>query len=128
VSSSSSSSSATPGEVTWGHHTGVSEFYDEDFTGNTTGWTISGSPGNDNETISASACDGLQICTFDRWYLGAGEAEILIDKYQTGSGPAPVIQYRTAATGAGLTAAIWTVYNGVSFTSLGWVQIRLIHI
>ena len=128
MSSSSSSSSATPGNVTWGHHTGVVENFDENFTGNTTGWSVSGTPGNDNETISASACSGLEICTFDRWYLGAGEAEILIDKYQAGSGPVPIIEYRTAATGASLIAASWNVYNGVSFTSLGWVQIRMIHI
>ncbi len=123
---SSSSSSATPGEVTWGHHTGVVEAYDEDFTGNTTGWIVEGTPGNDNETIDSTECN--EICTFERWYLGDGTAEILIDNYQTGSGPAPTIQYRTSATGAGLTALSWTTYNGVSFISLGWVQIRLIHI
>ena len=125
-SSSSSSSSAVCGTVTWGHHTGVEEDYDEDFTGNTTGWDIGGTPGNDNENIDATACN--EIILFERWCLGAGEAEILIDKYGTGYGPAPVIQYRTAITGLGVLVASWVTYNGVSFTSLGWVQIRLIHI
>lgn len=125
-SSSSSSSSATPGTVTWGHHTGVVENYDENFTGNTTGWTVEGTPGNDNETIDATTCD--VICVFERWYLGAGEAEILIDLYQTGSGPAPVIQFRTATTGAALAALSWQNYIPPSFTCLGWVQIRLVHV
>jgi hypothetical protein len=125
-SKSSSSSSCAPGTVTWGHHTGVTENYDENFTGNTTGWNIGGTPGADNEYIDSTECGSIIL--FERWCLGAGEAEILIDNYGTGSGPAPTIQYKTAATGAGLTAASWTTYNGVSFTSLGWVQIRLIHI
>jgi len=55
-------------------------------------------------------------------------AIIQVDKYNTGSGPAPVVQYKTATTSGGLGAAIWTVYNGVSFVSLGWIQIRLIHV
>jgi hypothetical protein len=125
-SSSTSSSSATPGTVVWGHHTGVSENYDENFTGNISGWSILGTPGTDNEAIDATACN--QICTFEKWYLGTMTAIIKIDKYQTGSGPAPTIQYRTAASGAGITSATWFTYNGVSFTSLGWIQIRLIHI
>ena len=125
-STSSSSSSAVGGTITWGHHTGVLEDYDRDFTDNTTGWEIGGTPGNDNEYIDATSCD--QVITFQVWPLGAGEAEILIDEYGTGYGPAPVIQYRTATTGLGVLVASWSTYNGTSFTSLGWVQIRLIHI
>lgn len=124
---SSSSSSAAPGEVTWGHHTGVIEEYDENFTGNTSGWTVGGTPGNDNEFIDSTSCGCGEICVFERWYLGAGLAEILIDNYGTGSGPAPIIQYRTATTGSGLNGLNWLLYNGTSFLSLGWVQIRLIH-
>jgi len=125
-SSSSSSSSAVCGTVTWGHHTGVEEDYDEDFTGNTTGWDIGGTPGNDNEYIDSTECGSVVL--FERWCLGDGTAEIVIDNYGTGSGPAPTIQYRTATTGAGLTSAPWTTYTPPSFYSLGWVQIRLIHI
>ena len=125
-SSSSSSSSATPGTVVWGHHTSVDETYDLDFTGNTTGWTIGGTPGNDNEYIDATSCD--QIITFDPHYLGTMTAVIKVDKYMTGYGPAPVIQYRTAATKATLLVTAWSTYNGVSFTSLGWIQIRFIHV
>ena len=114
------------GTITWGHHTGVLEDYDRDFTDNTTGWEIGGTPGDDNEYIDATSCD--QVITFQVWPLGAGEAEILIDEYGTGYGPAPVIQYRTATTGLGVLVASCSTYNGTSFTSLGWVQIRLIHI
>lgn len=121
---SSSSSSATPGTVVWGHHTSVDEDYDENFTGNTTGWVISGTAGNDNETIDATSCG--QICTFDPWYLGTMTAIIEIDKYQSGSGPTPTIEYRTATTRSGCLAASWNNY-GTSFISLGWIQIRLVH-
>jgi len=124
--SSSSSSSATPGTVVWGHHTAVDETYDLDFTGNTTGWTILGTPGTDGEAIDATSCN--QIITFDPHYLGTMTAVIKVDKYMTGYGPAPVIEYRTAATKVALLAASWNVYNGVSFPSLGWIQIRFIHV
>jgi hypothetical protein len=111
--------------VVWGHHTAVDETYSEDFTGNTTGWNVEGIPGDDDETIDATACN--QVCVFDPWLLGTMTAIIRVDKYQTGSGPASLIQYRTATTEAGVLSATWFTYNGVSFTSLGWIQIRLIH-
>ena len=129
LSSSSSSSSTAPGTVVYGHHTAVSEDYDEDFTGNwttTSGWTINGTPGSDNETIDSTTCSSISIS--DPWYLGSMTAIVRVDKYQTGSGPAPVIHYKTAATSAGLGALSWTLYDGVSFTSLGWIQLRITHI
>ena len=128
-SSSISSSSATPGTVVWGHHTAVSETYNENFTTNwtTTTWTISGTPGTDGETIeSGSGCG--QVSIGEDWYLGSMEAVISVDKYQTGSGPAPAIYYITAATQAGLAIGVWTLYNGVSFTSLGWIKLRIDHV
>jgi len=125
-SSSSLSSSATPCTVVWGHHTNVDEGCDLNFTGNTIGWNIDGTAGNDNEVIDTTTCN--DIITFDSHYLGAFTAVIRIDKYQTGSGPAPVIQYRTATTNGGLSIATWFTYDGVSFVSLGWIQIRLIHV
>ena len=95
------------------------------FQGNSFGWQIVGTPGNDNEAIDATSCGEIHL--FDPHYLGVMTAIIRINKYQTGYGPAPVIQYRTAATNAALSLASWNTYNGVSFVSLGWVQIRLIH-
>jgi len=124
-SSSSSSSSAIAGTVTYGQHTGVEETFDLNFQGEATGWSITGTPGTDNEAIDATSCG--QIVTFRPHNLGAMTAIIRIDKYQTGSGPAPIIQYRTAANRIALFLAAWNVYNGVSFTSLGWIQIRFIH-
>jgi hypothetical protein len=127
-STSSSSLSTTEGTVVWGHHTSVDEDFDENFTSNwtTTEWSISGSPGSDDEIIYASNGCG-QLSTSPYWRLGAMEAIIKVDKYQTGIGPAPVIQYRTSVTLAGLIVASWSTYNGVSFTSLGWIQIRIYH-
>ena len=114
----------------YGHHTSVDEDYDEDFNVNWTtdnGWTISGTPGTDAETIDAtSGCGAISIS--DPWLLGTMTAIIRVDKYQTGSGPIPIIHYKTATTEAGLVAASWTLYNGVSFTSLGWIQLRITHV
>lgn len=127
-SSSTSSSSATPGTVVYGHHTGTTEDYDENFVVNWIpgGWIIDGTAGTDAETISAEACGA--ITESEPWYLGSMIAVVRIDKYQTGSGPAPVIQYKTASTAAGLAAESWTLYDGVSFLSLGWIQLRLTHV
>ena len=128
-STSSSSLSTIEGTVVWGHHTSVDEDFAENFTSNwtTTEWSISGSPGSDDEIIyTSNGCS--QLSTGPYWRLGAMEAIIKVDKYQTGIGPAPVIQYRTSVTLAGLIVASWSTYNGVSFTSLGWIQIRIYHI
>ena len=61
------------------------------------------------------------------WYLGAFEAVIDIDKYLPGSGSGYTIYYKTGATAVACLAALWTLYNGVSFTSLGWIQLKIIH-
>ena len=127
-SSSSSFASTAPGTVVWGHHTSVDEVHDRNFTSNWTvvTWTISGVPGTDDETIdSGSGCG--QVSIGEDWNLGVMEAVIKVDKYQTGSGPAPIIHYITAATQAGLLIGSWTLYNGVSFTSLGWIKLRITH-
>ena len=124
VSFSSSSSSATPATKVWGHQTGTEEDHQNTFVNNWTtsgGWTPSGS--GDDEVLQGE-CGGVSIS--QRWYLGAFEATIFVDKYQTGSGT-PVVYYKTATTGAGLSAASWTLYNGVSFTSLGWVKLKVVN-
>jgi len=107
----------------WGQHTAVSETYDLNFTGNTTGWTIGGTPANDNEYIDSTTCN--EIITFDPHYLGVMSAVIRIDKYQSGSGVTPVREYRTHATKVGVLLESWHTY-GASIDSLGWVQIRFI--
>jgi hypothetical protein len=116
--------------VVYGHHTAVDEDYDEDFTSNwttTNGWNITGTPGTDAETIDAtSGCGAISIS--DPWLLGSMTAVVSVDKYQTGSGPAPIIYYKTATTQPGLAAEVWTLYDGVSFISLGWIQLRIIHV
>ena len=127
-SSSSSSSSAAIGTVVWGHHTAVTEDYDENIDTNWTeddGWTAAGTPGNDNETIGTTLCTSETIS--EPWHIGAIESKIELNNYASGSGPASTIQYRTHATRAGVLSASWTAYNGTSFTSLGWAQIKLIH-
>jgi len=129
VSSSISSSSAIPGTVVWGHDTGTIEDFIRDFGGNwtTTEWSISGA--GDDEVLyvpDPPACG--QITTSEEWYLGAFEALLLHDQYQSGGpGLYAVYQFRTATTKAGLSGATWTNYNGISFTCLGWCQVRIIH-
>jgi hypothetical protein len=91
------------------------------------GWNINGTPGADGETIDATAyCGAISIS--DPWLLGTMTAVIRVDKYQTGSGPIPIIHYKTAATEAGLGIAVWTLYDGISFVSLGWIQLRITHV
>jgi hypothetical protein len=59
------------------------------------------------------------------WNLGAGVAYIDIDTYDTGSGPAPTIDYKTGTTKANCEADSWNTYNGTSFTGTGWVKVKL---
>lgn len=122
-SSSSSSSSTIPGTVCWGHHTGVTEDYDENFTGNWTGTgAIGGAAGNDNETITLGHLDEMQS---EDWYLGAGDGAMIdLEKYQAMVGPNPTVQYKTSNTKAGLAGAAWNNYVG-SFHSDGWVKIKI---
>lgn len=127
-STSSSSSSCASGTVSWGHVTGVEEDFTETFTGSvtTSGWAVSGSGDGEIVYITTTPnCD--QIIVFEPWCLGAFEAQITYDKYDTGTGIDGIIQYRTAATKAAL-GGVWTTYNGVSFTSLGWVEVRIVNV
>ena len=125
---SSSSSSAIPGTVVWGHDTGTIEDFIRDFSGNwtTTEWSISGA-GDDEVLYIPDPPNCSQVTTSEEWYLGTFEALLLNDQYQTGSGSNAVYQFRTAATKAALSLANWITYNGVSFTCLGWCQVRIIH-
>jgi len=62
----------------------------------------------------------------ETWNLGIMTAVIEYDHYLTGSGPVPMIQYKTSDTKTNCEAiGSWTNYNGVSFPCLGWVIIRL---
>jgi len=125
LSESSSSSSTTPGTVTWGHHTGVVENYNENYSGNWTvddNATITGS--GDSEELSLNCIVATSVS--ETWYLGAIEAKIVYDKYGTGSGDAPTIQYKTGTTRVNCEADTWHVYNGTSFTCTGWAKIKVI--
>jgi hypothetical protein len=124
----SSSSSATPGTKVWGQQTGTEEDYQNTFENNWTtsgGWYPSGS--GDSETLITSAGECEQTSISNPHYLGAFEAIIFQDKYNTGVGPDPLVYYKTASTKTGLSSETWTLYNGVSFTSLGWVKLKCIH-
>ena len=124
----SSSSSATPGTKVWGQQTGTEEAYQNPFTGNWTtsgGWYPSGS--GDTETLITSAGECEQTSISNPHYLGSFETIIFTDKYNTGTGPLPEIYYKTATTKTGLSSESWTLYNGVSFTSVGWVKLKVIH-
>ena len=131
-SSSKSSSSTAGGTVVWGHKTGVTEQHARPLNNWTEdqGWTRVGPAGFDAETLQTDATSRVcsQISESEDWNLGPMEAIIRLDKYQTGSGPAPTFYYKTSATQGGLAGEGWTLYNGVSFTSVGWIKLRIIHV
>jgi hypothetical protein len=57
------------------------------------------------------------------WQLGSGpKARIRLNVYD--SGDSVTIKYKTAATAGDLSGNPWTTYSG-TFTSSGWVQVRL---
>jgi hypothetical protein len=121
-SSSSSSSSATPGSYVWGHDTAVDEDYAEDLST----WSGSGltSGSGDSEILTLDLSEDMES---PARYLGALTAYIAIDKYQTGSGPLPTIQYKTGATRVACEADSWNAYNGTSFECAGWAKIKVTH-
>jgi len=62
------------------------------------------------------------------WNLGSGEAVIRVDKYGTLGQGSATVQYKTGASKIACEGVgSWTTYNGVSFTSSGWVMIRIIN-
>jgi len=124
ISSSSSSSSASPATVTWGYHTGVEEDFDRNFAGNwdtTANVTISGS--GDSEILTFGCPAGQTIS--EEWLLGVMQnAQIKLNKYTAGDDCAN-IAYKTASTESGLAGTEFVPYDGLSFVSLGWVQIGI---
>jgi hypothetical protein len=59
-------------------------------------------------------------------YIGSGTFTIPMNQYRVGSGPDATVYYRTGATKAACEGAGWSLYNGTSFTSSGWSQVRLV--
>ena len=105
------------GTACWGHDTTVVE----DFTDDLSNWT-------GDATVSDSG--DAEIITFTSgqekispiWNLGAGTAQITLNKYN--SGDAVTTQYKTGATAILCEADSWHNFS-VSFTSEGYVKIRL---
>lgn len=120
TTSSTTSTTQPPGSVVSGYHTSVDEDYDINFQGNWTGTALITGSG-DAEKILFDAGENLQLAS---WNLGSGTATIELDKYQSGYDGSITVKYRTGATKAACEAAGWTTYSG-SFTSLGWVGVRL---
>jgi hypothetical protein len=108
-----------PQTVAWGHQTDVTQNIARTFAGNWTGGTVNDS--GDNETLTIEFGENSESET---WNLGAGNATILIDSYQSGSGPAPTIEYKTGDSKANCDADTWHAYSG-GFTSKGWIKVRL---
>lgn len=107
------------GTVTWGRTTS-DETHSRKFSD---GWAGTGqaSGTGDGENL---ILDGTEYMISEMVELGAGNATITIDKYDTGSGPAPTIEYKNGDSEANCDADSWNVYSG-EFTSLGFVRIRV---
>jgi len=56
--------------------------------------------------------------------MGVGIVAIRINLYRSADTPT-LIEYRTGATSGECETNAWQIYNGTSFISQGWVQIRL---
>jgi len=54
---------------------------------------------------------------------GANEMCIFLNQYSAGD--SATVYYRTAAVLGDMSGASWTVYNGTSFTSLGYAQVKV---
>lgn len=104
----------------FGHDPPVEEDYALDHTDGSGTGAPSGS--GDDEILTIALGENWE---YETRYVGAGEMVIAIDKYQTGSGPIPTIEYKTGATRVACEADSWNVYNGTSFTCTGWAKVRM---
>lgn len=115
------------GNVVWGHDTGIDNnkipnIRDFDLLWGGTGTTTL--TGDDEKMTMQST----EYMVSETWRLSESTVEALInyDVFKTGSGPVPKIQYKTGATKAACEAVgSFSDYNGISFTCLGWVIIRI---
>jgi hypothetical protein len=107
------------GEWAWGHDTAVEEDFIGDLTDGSGTGTIVDS--GDDEKV---CIDEGEYWTFDPVNVGGSVMEILYDHYQSGSGVAGTIEYKTGSTRVLCLADSWHTYT-VPFSSSGWVQIRL---
>jgi len=120
-STSSSSSSNTGGDITWGRETS-DEQVTEPFEGEWVGGVIDGTGNAETLTLTSDS----DVSVSDTVYVGPFTGMIYIDKYDTGEGPAPKIEYKTGETENICDAFAWHEYDGSSFESLGWVKLKLI--
>jgi len=107
------------GEWVWGHDTGVTEDFVEDFADGSGTAEVIGT--GDDETV---CIDAEEYWEFDPVNAGSSIMEILYDVYNTGSGVPGTIEYRTGATRVLCLADTWHTYS-IPFSSSGWVQIRI---
>lgn len=121
--SSTTTTTEPPGDVTYGHDTGVVEFYVKDFSGN---WQGTGSIQGSGDGEYLEIADGEYMEMIEAHYLGfsASLARVSLGKYVSSSGPGLTVRYKNEATKAACEGAGWTLY-ATDFTSLGWVMVRL---
>jgi hypothetical protein len=112
-------SAAISGETTWGHDTGVLEANVLDFAGY---WTGTGQIYNsgDNEGIALNSGEYMESNIVN---TGTDWVTLLQNEYDE-TGDDVTLEYRTAATEGGISAASYTSYT-VPFQSLGYVQIKI---
>jgi len=110
----------------WGRQTSIDETIPGwSFEAGTGSATVGGS-GGDSETLLV---DDTQTWFSNIVAINSIEHEILIDKYDPGSGAVPTIYYRTATTYGGIATAEWQGYVGHFTPTVGheWIQLYLIN-
>ena len=112
--------SVLEGSICWGHVTGVTQDNVETFANKWSGTGEASGSGN-NEIITLDSGENMESEVIN---IGDNKVEILIDEYQTGSGPAPVIKYKDGNSVSNCNADSWNIYS-VPFDSTGFVKIRI---
>lgn len=108
------------GTITWGHKTSVEEDSARSFLSHWSGTgLISGSGDSEILTLDEGEYEESEVVN-----VGANEIEIIVDNYQSGSGPAPVVKYKDGDSEANCEADSWNTYSA-PFTSSGYIKVRV---
>jgi len=97
----------------------------DDYADDFSNWSGTATASGSGDTEILTVLDSEEGIS-NKVQTGAKELVIEYDYYRTGSGTPGTIYYKTAATEGALDAQGWTLYTS-HFTSLGWVQVRVLN-